>query len=205
MDYRRDEVLDAIHRIIKIHNRRLTEEEIKRADCEILPFLEEKIIPEIEPTRVHSPKGTAVFSSKLINPAVLRYYAITQDNLSLLNDLLSRDFSFDKFGKNIPFFIFDKVLTSELPEDKLIAFLERNPFSVKRFMDSLVGHSDEEKTQAIDFFADIVEKDITLLDVGKHHSFDDGDMYNLLTIHNFNLFGKAFFLESDYNQRNIVN
>ncbi len=204
MDNQKKEVLETIHRTIRIHNYRLTEEEIEKADQEILPFLEENVFPNLKLSKVHIAGGIINIPPKILNPAVIRYYAIAQDNSVLLDHMINHGIYLEKFGNQLPLYVLDKTLTSQFSEREYLSYLERGHLAIKRFMDSLIRVKLEEREQAIRDFAEVVHEDPKLLDVGRAN-WDEESTYNLLTKHNFDLFGKEFFPKLTRHQRIIIN
>ena len=204
MDNRLKEVLDTIHKTLRIHNYRLTEEEIERADQEILPFLEVKILPNLEEVKVHVAGGTLPIQPKILNPLVLRYYAMAQGTLELFHHLENHQFHFEKFGRGIPFYIFDKTLVSQFSEKEYFLYLERGAGAIKRFMDSIRMDDFQTRERFICDFAEMIRKDPKILDIGRPNS-EDEPTYNLLTKKNLELFGKDFFPQSTHHQRVIIN
>ena len=204
MENRLKGVLDTIHVTLRTHNYRLTEEEIERTDQEILPFLEKEILPSLEEVKVHAAGGLFPVPEKILKPLVIRYYAMSQGNLELYQHMVNHEYRFEKFGRSLPFFIFDKTLSSQFSEQTYLSYLERGSGCIKRFMDSLMGEKKEVKEQMIRDFAEVIQKDPKLLDIGKA-DVDGEPMYNLLTKHNLELFGKDFFPNASHHQRVIIN
>ncbi len=204
MDNRLKEVLDTIHKTLRVHNYRLTEEEIERTDQEILPFLEEKILPALEEVKVHVAGGTLPIQPKILTPLALRYYAMNQGTLELYHHLENRQFHFEKYGRVILFYIFDKTLVSQFSEKEYFSYLEKGSGAMKRFMDSIRMEDSQTRERLIRDFVEIIRKDPKLLDIGKPN-YEEEPTYNLLTKNNIEFFGKDFFPQSTHHQRVIIN
>ena len=199
-----DEILRSIHGVIRTQNYRLTKEEIERADKEILPFLEEVIAPNVKEEKVKVASCAIPIARRVVFPAVLRYYAIVQDNLPLLDFLLAEKYPFEKFGKTIPLYLLNKSLSSRFSEKEYLSIIKKEHGCIKRFMDSLFGVSEEEREHYIQEFVDLIREDPTLMAVGISHH-EENNSFNLLTRRNFDLFDKDFFLQMNHNQREFLN
>ena len=199
-----EEILQSIHGTLRMHNCRLSGEEIERADREILPFLKEFVVPNVKEPKVKVARSTIPIPNNILFETALRYYAIVQGTVPLLNHLLEKKFPFGRYDRSIPFYLFDGILVSQFTEEEYFSLLKRDHGCLRRFMDSLLGATKEEKEKFTGDFAYVVKRDPTLLKVGIGNE-EEEDSFNLLTRHNFELYDKDFFLQMNHHQRIVLN
>lgn len=194
-------LLQSIHGIIRFYNYRLPTEVLEQTDQVILPYLEEEVAPKLTMPVVQEAHNKIVFQDKIVYQAALRYYAITQNNLSLYERLEKEGFPFYEYGKKIPLFAFEQILSSKFQEDEYISFLKNNGPCIRQFMMSIQSDSMEEREKCTSDFAEIIRKDPTIMNVGKTSIGG----YSLLTGRHIELLGKDFLIQSSSYQRFIIN
>lgn len=194
-------VLDAIHHILICQRQYLDEEKMKKADELIIPYVEDNFEYREDEFKVKKYGPPVLSNDKRIFPIVIRYYAIMQDNLSLLEKLEEDDYSFVGSQHVIKFFSLDKQLSNKFKEKDYIRYLKKNGTCIEHFYNTLRGLDHHQREKILKEFSEIVKADPTTLDVGK----DEREFFNFLTRRNIEYFGKEFLLSLDDKQRKLVN
>lgn len=197
----KENVLDAIHHILKNQRQYMDEEKMKKADELIVPYIEENFEYRVDEFKVKRFGPPVLSNDRRIFPILIRYYAIMQDNLSLLSKLEDENFSFIGNQHAIKLFTLDKQLSSKFKEIDYIHYLIKYGDSIEHFYNTLRGLNQREREKVLKEFAEIVKSDPTTLNVGK----DEDKNNNFLTRRNIELFGKEFLLNLSDKQRNLIN
>lgn len=197
----KNNVLDAIHYILKNQHQFLDEEKISKTDELIIPYIEENFEYSADEFRVKVYGAPVLSNDKRIFPIVVRYYAIMQDNLSLLEKLEENGYSF--IGGNqhsIKLFALDKQLSSKFKEKEYIPYLKKHSVSLEHFYTTLRGLDHQERERVLKEFSEIVKSNPTVLSIG-----EDKNCSNFLSRRNIEFFGKEFLLSLDDRQRKLLN
>ena len=196
-----ENVLDAIHHILRNQRQYLDEEKMKKADELIIPYVEENFEYKEDEFKVKRFGPPVLSNDRRIFPILIRYYAIMQDNLSLLEKLEEKDFSFIGNQHVVKLFALDKQLSSKFKEPEYIRYLINNGDAIEHFYTTLRGLDHSERDRILREFSEIVKSDPTTLNVGIENDKNN----NFLTRRNIELFGKEFLLNLSDKQRNLVN
>lgn len=194
-------VLDAVHYILRNQHQYLDEEKMNKADELIIPYIEDNFEYKKDEFKVKKFGAPVLSNDKRIIPICIKYYAIMQDNLSLLEKLEEMDYSFVGVQHSIKLFALDKQLSSKFKEKDYIYYLKKNNTCIEHFYNTLRGLDHHERELILKEFSLIVKEDPTTLEVGREK---DG-FYNFLTRRNIELFGKDFLLSMDKKQRELIN
>lgn len=194
-------VLDAIHFILKLQRQYIDEDKMKKADELIIPYVENNFEYDKNEFKVKVFGAPVLVNDKRIFPIVIRYYAIVQDNLSLLSKLEEENYSFKGIQHVIKFYALDKQLSNKFKEKDYIRYLKKNDDCIEHFYNTLRGLNHHEREVILKEFSEIVKADPTVLEVGK----EDDEFFNFLTRRNIEYFGKDFLLSLDDKQRKLVN
>ena len=194
-------VLDAVHFTLKNQRQYLDPIKMEKADSLIVPYIEENFEYSEGEFAVKYPGRVILAGDKRIVPIVIRYYAIMQDNLSLLKRLEDEKYNFSGNQNSINYFVLDKQLSSKFKTNEYIRDLKKYGVVFEHFYSTLRGLDYREREKILVDFADIVKKRPNLMQVGtKGHDYP-----NLLTRRNIDLFGKDFLLSLDDKQIRLVN
>lgn len=194
-------VLDAVHYVLHTQKQYNDEKVMAKVDKEIVPFIEENFEYSNTEFRVKHFGTPVLVGDKRIKPILLRYYAMCQNNVDLLEKLEQEDYSFIGNHHSYNFFALDRQLSTKFKEKTYIHLLVKHSNSIERFYDSLRGLDYHEREKYMRDFADMVKHDQTVLSVGETRN----DYCNFLTRRNIELFGKDFLLSLDKKQRKLVN
>ena len=202
-EYFLNEVLVAVHSAIKISGVEFDTSRCEELDKEIESYIREtiNIIDEKDNEKIKF-RGHTV-NRKALVPIVIRYYALYNDNLELLDRL--KNFKFDIECK-LNLYPLDRNLSSKFPLDKYVELLNNQEIVFRRFYGSLWGLDNDKKSQVLETFCDLINKknDIAI-DKKKDNNDEDKYLVNLMCEKNFDYFGKDFLLNSSLNQRKVIN
>lgn len=198
------DILNGIHHLLKINNIKFDDELIEKADSEIIKYIEENVELEEEKYKIAHYGGAVFLKDSHCAEIFVRYIAITQDSVSLLEKLNKIDYKFNNGHNYNNIFVFDKRLSSRFSEDKYVMLLEENTDVFRKFHHSLRFIPEEEINSVVDDFVEIIKKAPRIL---KYHDAEDNyDRHNnLLTAKNIQIYGKDFLINSNNNQRRIIN
>lgn len=196
-------ILDLIYEMLNIKHLNLTEEQIKKANQEIVPFIEELSIDDRE-FRIKQRHSSSLLNDKRIKDLAVLYYATAQDNVSLYNELVKEKYHFpvNNLYKNL--FPLDKTLSSKFNSNEYVDYLLKYSKVFKSFYYSLPNDDMERRDKIIQDFADIIHKDSTLLSIDNDEDID-GNYSRILNARNIEFFGKDFLINTNYCQRKILN
>ena len=194
-------VLEAIHYLLKIGHIDVSDEQLKKTDDEIIPYIKDNFEYDEKEFRVINHGVPRLANDTRIIPIAMRYYALVQSNVDLLNKLEDSGYEFTNNRRAIKFYALDKQMSTKFKERDYIRYLIRHDPVFEHFERTLIGLNRHDREGYIREFADIVKSDPTVLEVGS--SKDDN--CNFLTRRNIELFGKDFLLSLNDKQRNLVN
>ena len=197
-------ILEAIHFIITQNGFTITEKQQEKADEQIVSYLIDNLdISEKDCAVKHL--GHPEFSTdKRIYPAVMKYFSIIQDNVSLYNDLLEENYDFIESKIRFKFYSLDKNFTNHFKKNEFRKLLVKNDEAIRTFYNSLRGLDSKEKEEYYSEFEKIVHRDASVLRVG----YDDRrefHSYNFITARNIEYFGSDFLINSNPNMRKFIN
>jgi len=199
-EYYMSEVLDAVHSAIKLSGVEFDSSRCDEIDKEMEDYIKKSVNIITNKDKV---KFKSTINRKILVPIVVRYYALYNDNLELLECL--KNFNFD-LDCRINLFPLDRNLSSKFSLKKYVELLNSQEIIFRRFYGSLWGLDDNKKKQALNTFCELISKknDIAL---DKKKDNDDEDKYltRLLSVKNFEFFGKDFILNSSLSQRKVIN
>lgn len=205
--YYMSDVLDSIHSVIKLTNVTLDADAKEKADKEIQSYIRERL-NIVDPRKVHtvsSKYDNLKLPRKEFVDIVLRYYAIANDNVRLLEILKSREFIFTDSNR-IKLFLLDKKFADKFPFNKYIDLLVKEELVFRRFYSSVHNLIEEEKNKYTDMFSEIIcSKPNLCIDSNKNETYDEGYLTSYLTPRNLEFFGKEFLMNTTLNQRRIIN
>ena len=191
-------VINTIHSILNNQNVHFDEETMNKADEEIIPYIRENFQYKDSEFKVKH-KSLLLNNDKRVFPIVIRYYAICQDNLDLLEKLNDANYNFINSSKSFNFFALDKQMSSKFKERKYIHYLMNNNNVFLSFYRSIRDLSFEEREKIIKDFSDIIKENPDTLKVG-----EDGSC-NYLIKRNIKYLGKDFLVKINKKQRNLLN
>lgn len=195
-------VLDAIHYVLERNEFDFNEKQLEKADNEIIPYIEELDIDEKEFKIIQH--GSPVLSyDKRIDSVLIRYFAIIENNTSLYNSLIEEGYDFKKKHNGFKFYALDRILTLHMKNNEYIKLLMKHDEVVDKFYSSLRGLDRKEKEEYCIKFIDIIHRDASVMKIG--YDKEDNNNYNYLTKRNIELFGSDFLVNTNSNQRNIIN
>lgn len=197
-----DNVIEAIHYILKRNGFEFTDKQISRANEYIVPFISEVGIDESE-FKIQVVGAPKLASDRRIMPLLFRYFAFIEDNIPLYEELIEVDYSFAD-GYKTKFFALDKILTGKFKMNEYKNLLLKNENAISSFYYSIRGLDKEKKGKFCKEFSDIVHIDHTTLNVG-HNDDTLNSHYSFLTRKNIEYFGKEFLLKISKEQRKIIN
>ncbi len=208
MDYKEryfNQLLDTIHYVIRINNQFLTEEEMEETDKKIISYLMDKFDHEESKARVLKGKTPGNVHNNDLLDAVTMYFAITQDNEELLEELKEKDFNFNGADTNINLYALDRNLSSKFAKDLYLKLLLEQPQIMKRYYTSLHFATPEEKEESMRDFAEILTANPDICHRAVIRNRRDNMYNNLLTYRNIEYFGKDFLIKANDSQKEVIN
>lgn len=194
-------ILDAIDYILKFQHQDISDEKRSKANEKIITYVEDNYDFSDVNFSVIRHDIPLLLRDKRIYPIVIKYYAITQDNLDLLKKLEEEDFSFLGLHHVVKFFALDKQLTNKFKEKDFIKYIKKYDTVFEHFYGTLRGLDHKEREQYFKDFAEIIKSDPTTLKIGDNSSIN----CNFLTRRNIELFGKDYLINTSDKQRNLIN
>ena len=194
-------VLDAIHYLIEVRHIHISDEELKRLDDEIIPYIKDNFEYDEKEFRVIQHGVPKLANDSRVIPIAIRYFAIHECNLELLKKLGEAGYDFLNDKRAIKFYALDKQMSSKFKERDYIRYLMKHDKVFEHFERTLIGLNRHDREKYIKEFAEMVKSDVTVLNIGsgKHENC------NFLTRKNLELFGKDFLLSLNEKQRNLIN
>lgn len=193
-------VLDAVHSTLRMQNQHIDSSILEKADYEIIPYIERNFSYEEKEFKVIKHGIPKLANDKRIIPIVIRYYAICQNNVNLLEKLEESDYNFLNFNRTIKFYALDRQMTSKFKEKDYIRYLKKNDELLHQFYISLNGLDYHRREKIIKDFSEIIKRDHSTMNVGSR----EGE-YNYLISRNIELFGKDFLINLSNYGRKILN
>lgn len=194
-------VLDAIHYVLKHNGFEFTDKQIQRADDEIISLIKESNNFSDKEFQVEIPGVPRLVHDQRINPFLIKYFAIIDGNLSLYNSLIEANYNFNKNVNIIKFYALDKVMTSNFKKNEFVKLIIKNDEVIGNFYSTLRGLEKSQKEKYCSEFSNIIHIDASTMKVG----YDTRDGYNFLIKRNIDYFGSDFLINTNKNQRNIIN
>ena len=208
MNYKEEyykQLLENIHFLVHINNQYLTDEQIEKADKEIMLELMQEFDHEDKKARLIKDKKRGNVTYRNIYPFVVKYFAIANNNQKLLDRLNEIEFNFNGADSIINLYPLDKEFSSEFDEELYIKLLDEQPKIMKRFYSSLHFMDDEERKKSIKDFAEILKKNPDICKRKSRRKKDDRLYINLLTKRNIEYFGKDFLINATPAQKEVIN
>jgi hypothetical protein len=129
---------------------------------------------------------------------VLYYFAIYNDNVSLLRELLGNDYSFDGPFNSINLYALDKNISSKFNKDKYISLLKKYNNIFRNFYYSI--KDDLDNVTVLDRFANIMRSKPEVIRGCDNHIYD-----RLLTKGTLEFFDSDYLKNATDNQKRIIN
>ncbi|MBQ9019032.1 MAG: hypothetical protein IJ097_01805 [Bacilli bacterium] len=197
-------VLDAIHYVLKHNGFEFTDKQIQRVDNEIIPLIKESNDFSDKEFRVKRPGVPILVHDKRINSFLIKYFAIIEGNLSLYNSLMEVNYNFDNNVDGIKFYALDKIMTSNFKKNEFVKLIMKNDEVIGTFYSTLRGLEKSEKEKYCSEFSNIIHIDASTMKVG-YDPKGDYNSYNFLIKRNIDYFGSDFLINTNKNQRDIIN
>lgn len=181
----------------------MSEETLKICDEKIEDFVM-KMIPCVdENSKCCKITPEIVLLPKEIESVVLRYFALANNNIKLLEKLIAKKFDFSIKHYSFKLYALDRMLSSKFDEDKFINLLFSQDEVIRKFYISIRRLSLEEKEKIISDFSYILQNYPKI-------AFDNKDdkavpMLHLLSYSNLKHFSRDFIIKSTIYQRRVLN
>ena len=199
-----EKILEAIRYII-IHNGfELNERQIDKANEEIIPYLQDTLEIEEKEFNVHYIGRPILSTERKIYPAVMKYFAITQENSGLYDELSEEGYEFIERQTSFKFYSLDRSFTNHFKRNEFKKLILKNDEVFRTFYNSLRGLDSKEKELYYTEFENIIRKDASTMRVGYNPKVEYNS-YNYLTYRNIKYFGSDYLINIGDNARNIIN
>ena len=199
-----NQLLDKIHYMIRINNQTLTDEQIEKIDPIIRKELEKEFDAEESRARIIKKGAPLSVTTRDLLPFAVKYYAMAEDNLDLLNKLEKSKFQFNGFNGITYLYALDKQFTSKFNEKQFIDLLINNQKILERYYNSLSFLTEDEREQSMLSFARIISSNPTIADRKRTHRNRQTKYYNLLTARNIDYFGEDFLINATPEQKEVI-
>jgi len=200
-----DQLLDKIHYMIRINNQIISEEKMEEIDPIIRKELEDTFDAEESRARIIKKNMPLSVTTRDLLPFVIKYYAMAEDNLDLLNKLEKSTFQFNGYEGITYLYALDKQLSSKFTEEQFIDLLVNNQKIVERYYNSLHFLTKEEREESMSSFARIMKANPKIVDRNGAHRRQNKKYYNLLTQRNIEFFGEDFLINATPEQKEVIN
>ncbi len=198
-----NEIINSIHSVLHLSGQRPDNSTLNKFDVLIRDYILSNYNCEKEKRGFVHSFHEIVMSPREIEPLVLRYFAMINDNLSLLEKLKGKNFDFLVNYYNFKLYALDRDFSSKFNEEKYIDLLLNQEEVMRRFYGTIRKLPIDEKKEMISTFSEIMQVNSNLTKDPK--SVDNHLLVNLMSYTNLKYFGKEFILKSTIYQRRILN
>lgn len=145
---------------------------------------------------------------KLNETLVLYYYALYNDNIDLLQQLLASDFSFYASFNSLELSVLDERISKKIPRDLYLHLVKNQSKIISNFYSSLrsIDKEDPEKAEKLRVsFANILTKNPNVTERAERRHFASELYEKLLTADVIDSFDEDYLINAQENQKELIN
>lgn len=204
MDREIKQIKDAVYFLIRINNQFISDEIKEKYDEKLTEIIKSDFDFDSVDLRVFKISDPVRDIELQVQPIVVKYFAMIQDNMEVKDKLDEAGYHFYGPDSRIYLFALDKQFTSKFDKQEYADFMVEQSNIAYRFYDSLRFLDDDEKDKYISDFAEIIHHDPNTARYLNKRENGYNTYNGLLTLRNLRCFGKDFLMNATNEQKAAI-